>query len=67
MERSNLTLRDLVTTVSEFARNDDEVLATVAHLVNSGRVHLLGDLAGARIGLTGPRGSKRPAQRSAHA
>jgi len=67
MKRPNLTLRDLMTTVSEFARNDDEVLATVAHLVNSGRVHLLGDLAGARVGLIEPRGSKRPAQRSAHA
>ena len=46
------TLLDLVQTVSEFAVNDDEILATVTYLVNSGRVRLGGIFAGARIDLT---------------
>ena len=46
------TLLDLVQTVSEFAVNDDEILATVTYLVNSGRVRLGGTFAGARIDLT---------------
>jgi len=46
------TLLDLVQTVSEFAANDEEILATVTYLVNSGRVRLGGTFAGARISLT---------------
>jgi hypothetical protein len=45
------TLLDLVQTVSEFAINDEEILAAVTHLVNSGRVRLGGIFAGARIDL----------------
>lgn len=46
------TLLDLVQTVSEFAANDEETVATVTYLVNSGRVRLCGNFAGARIDLT---------------
>lgn len=46
------TLLDLVQTVSDFAKNDDEVVATVAYLVNSGKVRLCGNFVGARIDLS---------------
>jgi hypothetical protein len=45
------TLLELVTAVSQFARTDDEVVATIVHLVNSGRVQLLGIFRGARFGV----------------
>lgn len=35
-----LMLGDLIQAVSAVAANDHEVLATLSHLVNSGRVHL---------------------------
>ena len=47
----NLTLLDLIQAVSEVAANDQEMLATVAHLINSRRVRLCGDAAGATIDL----------------
>lgn len=46
------TLLDLVQAVSDFAANDEETVATVTYLVNSGRVRLCGNFAGARIDLT---------------
>lgn len=49
----NVTLRELIAAVAEFASTENEVLATVAHLVNSGRVRLRGAPAGARIDVTG--------------
>jgi len=45
------TLLELIQVVSESARNDDEVVATVAYLINSGRVRLCGTFAGAKIAL----------------
>ena len=45
------TLLELIQLVSESARNDDEVVATVAYLINSGRVRLCGTFAGAKIAL----------------
>ena len=47
------TLYELVEAVSEYARNDAEVLATIVHLVNSGQVRLVGRLRNARIALRG--------------
>ena len=46
-----VTLRDLVAAVSEFAHSEAEVVATVAHMVNSGLVRLRGNFAGANIDL----------------
>jgi hypothetical protein len=43
------TLLELIRVVSESARNDDEVVATVAYLINSGSVRLCGTFAGAKI------------------
>jgi len=43
------TLLDLVYSVGLFATTEAEVVATVAHLVNSGRVQLCGNFAGAKI------------------
>jgi hypothetical protein len=43
------TLLDVIQAVSEVAANDQETLATVADLINSGRVRLCGDAAGATI------------------
>jgi hypothetical protein len=45
------TLLELMQVVHESARNDDEVVATVAYLINSGRVRLCGTFAGAKIAL----------------
>jgi hypothetical protein len=46
------TLLALVQAVSEYANTDTEVVATVAALINSGRVRLCGNFAGARIDLS---------------
>lgn len=46
-----LTLLDLIQAVNEVASNDQEMLATVADLINSGQVRLRGDAAGATIDL----------------
>lgn len=43
----DITLLDLVTAVSEHARGEAEVIATVVHLVNSGIVRLCGNFRGA--------------------
>jgi hypothetical protein len=47
--RTESTLLELVQQVSESALTDDEVVALVAYLVNSGRVRLCGTFAGAKI------------------
>jgi hypothetical protein len=44
-----VTLRELIAAVAEYAQSENEVVATVVHLVNSGRVRLRGHLAGAHI------------------
>ena len=46
------TLLDLVKSVSDYAKADDEIVATVAYLINSGKVLLCGNFAGARIDLS---------------
>lgn len=51
---SKTTLLDLVQTISDYAINDDEIVATVAYLVNSGKIHLCGNFAGAKIDLSAP-------------
>jgi hypothetical protein len=52
MKKSDeLTLLDLIRAVSEVAANDQELLATVADLINSGQVRFCGDAAGATIDL----------------
>jgi hypothetical protein len=47
----HLTLLDLIQAVSEVAANEREIMAAVADLINSGRVRLYGDAAGATIDL----------------
>ena len=49
-----VTLLDLVQAVSDFSASDAETVATVAYLVNSGKVRLCGNFAGARIDLSVP-------------
>ena len=41
-----ITLLELVAAVSEHASSDEEVVATVAHLINSGQVLLIGNFVG---------------------
>jgi hypothetical protein len=41
---SKTTLLDLVQTISDYATSDTEVVATVAYLINSGKVLLCGNL-----------------------
>jgi hypothetical protein len=48
------TLLDLIQAVNQFAKNDEEVVATVAHLINSGCVRLCGNFAGAKIAFASP-------------
>lgn len=43
------TLLDLVATMTELTKSESEVLATVTHLVNSGKVVLRGNFAGQTI------------------
>jgi hypothetical protein len=45
----NTTLLDLVNAVSSSSLSESEVIATVVDLVNSGRVRLCGNFAGARF------------------
>lgn len=47
--KKEFTFLELMEKINEAAKNDDEVLATVTHLVNSGRVRFGGNLAGAKI------------------
>jgi len=49
--KKECTLLELVQSVSEFALSDEEVVATVSYLINSGRVRLCGNFAGAKIAL----------------
>ncbi len=56
MARSHaLTLLDVIQTVSECATSDRETLATVAYLINSGKVRLCGDFSGAMVALSAGR------------
>lgn len=48
------TLLELVSTLNFFTDSDHEVVALVTYLVNSGRVRLCGNFAGATIGLSPP-------------
>ena len=48
------TLLELAETVSNFATSDNEVVATVVYLINSGKVQLCGNFAGAKIDLALP-------------
>lgn len=48
---TTLTLLDLVQTVNLFAVSDTEIVATAIYLVNSGKVRLGGNFAGATIAL----------------
>jgi hypothetical protein len=52
--KTQTTLLDLVQSVSEFANSDEEVVVTVAYLINSGRVRLCGNFAGAKISFASP-------------
>jgi len=54
----SVTLLELITAVSEFSHSEDEVIATVVHMVNSGSVRLGGNLRGARFDVRGPARSK---------
>jgi hypothetical protein len=50
--RRSLTLLDVIQEVSKAAASDQETLAAVADLINSGQVRLCGDFAGATIDLS---------------
>jgi hypothetical protein len=47
-----VTLLDLVQAISDYATSDAEIVATVVYLINSGKVQLCGNFAGARITLS---------------
>jgi hypothetical protein len=47
--QAQLTLLDLIEVVGEVTDSEAEIVSVVAHLVNSGRVRLIGNFRGARI------------------
>ena len=49
---NNYTLLDLVQTGSRYAKTENEALATITYLINSGKVSLRGNFAGAKIDLS---------------
>ena len=49
-----VTLRELVTAVSDFAQSDNEVVATITHMINRGQVKLRGSFDGARVDYAPP-------------
>jgi len=51
MKPVTCTLVELIQCVGAYTNSDREVAATVAHLVNSGRVRLRGLFAGAKIAM----------------
>ena len=48
-EPETLTLLDLVAAVADAAESDEEVVATIQYLVESGRVHLIGNFCGGDV------------------
>lgn len=63
MTAIHTTMLDVVQAVSEYAVNDAEVVATVAYLINSGRVLLCGTFAGARMDCSTPFAPRVPLKR----
>jgi hypothetical protein len=49
--QTQTTLLDLIEAVSCYTRTEAELIATIVHLVNSGRVRLCGTFKGARFDL----------------
>jgi hypothetical protein len=47
--QSQLTLLDLIEAVAEVTDSEAELVSVVRHLVNSGRVRLIGNFRGAHI------------------
>ncbi len=43
------TLLDLVAAVADSAKTEEEVVATVTHLINSGQIKLIGNFRGADV------------------
>jgi hypothetical protein len=50
-------LAELIQSVGAYTSSDREVAATVAYLINSGRVRLRGNFAGAKVALPPVRAS----------
>ncbi len=53
--KAQTTLLELLSVVNDVAKTEDEAIATIVHLVNSGTVRLGGTFRGARIDLAAPR------------
>ena len=48
-EQQKITLLDLVIAVAEASESEAEVVATVTHLINTGRIKLIGNFLGADV------------------
>jgi hypothetical protein len=44
-----VTLSELITAVADCAQSENEVVATVIHMINSGQVRLRGSFSGAQV------------------
>ena len=51
---TKITLLDLVQAITDLSTSETETVATIAYLVNSGKVRLCGNFAGATIDLATP-------------
>lgn len=61
------TLLDFVQAINDISAYDSETMATIAYLVNGGKVRLCGNFAGAKIELAIPAASvKAYSRRSVH-
>ena len=49
LDQRRITLLELVAAVADEARSDDELVATVAHLVNTKQVELVGNFLGVDV------------------
>jgi hypothetical protein len=52
--QTTTTLRELVQTVGQLAKDDMETGMVVAHMINSGKVQFCGHFAGAKISYASP-------------
>ena len=52
-EPLSLTLLELVEAVNDVASNEDDVVATVRHLLRTGRIRLCGNFRGATVNVFG--------------
>jgi hypothetical protein len=49
LDHRQITLLELVAAVADYARSDDELVATIAHMIHTKQVELVGSFRGADV------------------